>query len=107
MGPTRSLTQDCLRYLFEMCDRNNLRAAGDPLPGFGPFVMYRGIAGIGRQRRPRGLSWTSSLECARWFAERSGLQGLANTAVVTITVPDEDVLAYTNSPRVRIHRPAP
>jgi hypothetical protein len=45
-----------------------LRAAGAPLPQPPPDVLYRGIAGCGRARWLRGLSWTGSLQVACWFA---------------------------------------
>jgi hypothetical protein len=41
------------------------------------------------------LSWTLSLEQARWFMCR-GLGDQSNAAVYTITIPAEHVWAYTN-----------
>jgi hypothetical protein len=61
---------DDLRHLFEMADSKRMREAGDPLPGPGPFRLYRGVAGYGRARKIRGFSWTSDPERARWFANR-------------------------------------
>jgi hypothetical protein len=80
--------------LFAAADRAKLRAAGDNLPGPGPFVLYRGIAGHGRARRPRGVSWTSSISIACWFAVRFDLPA---PAVITTTVEHAEVLAYVNS----------
>jgi hypothetical protein len=34
-----------LRELFESADRKGLLTAGDPLPGPGPFTVYRGVSG--------------------------------------------------------------
>jgi hypothetical protein len=82
--------------LFACADRQRLRAAGDPLPGPGPFVLFRGVAGRGRARRIRGFSWTASAERALWFADRAALFGLADPAVYTVTVKESDVLAYVN-----------
>ena len=53
--------------MFRRADPIKLRAAGDPLPGAGPFTVYRGVAGRGPARRVRGLSWTDDVEKAAWF----------------------------------------
>src|SRR6266511_1909234 len=58
-----SFPLDYLRALFlHLADRDRLRAAGDPLPGPGPFTLYRGVSGRGAARRIRGLSWTADLD---------------------------------------------
>jgi hypothetical protein len=45
--------------MIEMCDRGRLRAAGKPLPGEGPFKVFRGVCGVGPEpRREHGLCWT-------------------------------------------------
>jgi len=70
--------------LFRSADRERLRAAGDPLPSVGPFTLYRGVSGRGRARRVRGISWTSSLEKAIWFAHR--FASLGDPAVFRLVV---------------------
>lgn len=82
--------------LFAHADRARLRAA-EPLPGPGPFAIYRGVGGRGPARRVRGLSWTADIDKARWFAERARGWGLADPAVYTATVAEPDVLAYVNA----------
>jgi hypothetical protein len=82
-----------LAWLFAQADRARLREAGDPLPGPGPFTLYRGVAGRGAGRRVRGLSWTASLDRARSFATRLPLD---DPAVFQVTVDESDVLAYVN-----------
>ena len=52
--------EKALDFLFRSADRAKLRAAGEPLPGEGPFLISRGVAGTGPARRPRGYSWTDS-----------------------------------------------
>jgi len=84
---------DALRDLFQRADRARLRAAGDPLPGRGPFTVYRGVAGCEPERRVRGLSWTESLDQARWFAERFNLP---DPGVYRATVEASHVLAYVS-----------
>jgi len=84
---------DDLRFMFERANRDRLLSAGDPLPGPGPFTIFRGVAGKGRARRVRGLSWTGSQEKAQWFARRLYLP---DPAVFQVTVGIEDVLAYSN-----------
>ena len=82
-----------LRRLFGLADRARLRAAGDPLPGPGPFTLYRGISGTGRARRIRGLSWTSDKDEACWFATRP-LCSYDSPAVFRGEFGAEAVLAY-------------
>jgi hypothetical protein len=86
-----------LRFLFQIADRDKLRAAGDPIPGGGPFMLYRGVAGSGAKRRVRGMSWTSSLDKAQWFAKRFGEIpcGVCPT-VYEAQVSMEHVYAYSN-----------
>jgi hypothetical protein len=88
------ITLDWIRLMFAAAGRESLRAAGDPLPGPGPFELFRGVAGRGRDRRIRGLSWSMSLPVACWFAVRSADMGLQDPAVYRIVVEAADVLAY-------------
>ncbi len=84
-----------LRFLFAVADRTRLRAINDPLPGGGPYTVYRGVAGHGRVRRIMGVAWTGSLERARKFAE--GYVGrLPNPAVYCVVVDEPHVLYYAN-----------
>jgi hypothetical protein len=80
-----------LRYLFSLADKGRLRALGDPLPGAGPFTIFRGVAGWGRRRMVRGISWTGSLDVACWFANRPHF---TDPAVYTVTVAAPAVAAY-------------
>ena len=86
-----------LRKLFDRADRDRLRAAGDPIPGVGPFTIYRGVGGRGRARHVRGLSWPASRERARWFAQRAQIFGLHDPAVYCVTVDACHVLAFVDS----------
>ena len=52
------------------------------------------MAGVGKYRRVRGVSWTASKRIAYWFATR--YDHLANPAVFEAIVPEPDILAYTN-----------
>jgi hypothetical protein len=83
-----------LELFFLLADRERLLSCGDPLPGEGPFTIYRGVAGHGKSRRERGLSWTASLERARWFAQRMAFLG--DPAVYAVTISREHVLAYSD-----------
>lgn len=87
----RDWPEHMLQWLFSVANRKKLRSAGAPLPQAGPFVLYRGIAGHGRARRPRGFSWTSSLPIACWFAQRLGLP---KPTVISTKVQASDVLAF-------------
>ena len=57
VGPrinTRQWSMTTLCHLVQLTDRRKLLAAGDPLPGPGPFRIYRGVAGRGSARRCAG-----------------------------------------------------
>jgi hypothetical protein len=85
-------------FLLSIADRDKLRAAGSSLPGVGPFVVYRGVHGTGRDRRVRGLSWTLDRDIAAWFASRfSG----ADQAVYTATVTAEEVYCFYDDRKER------
>jgi hypothetical protein len=75
-----------------MGDRQKLLAVGVPLPGPGPFIVYRGTSGEKHTRRNRGLSWTLSLDTACWFATRFPF--LKSPAVYTATVAAEQVYCF-------------
>jgi len=79
-------------FLFRMADREKIRAAGDPIPEESQ-ALFRGVSGVGRQRRKRGWSWTDSLDVACWFACRVAL---ANPAVLTLTVDPAEILCCIN-----------
>ena len=86
-----------LDEMFHWADRKRLRDAGQPLPGSGPFKLYRGVAGDGEYRKLYGYSWTPSLESAQWFANRAeACYSLRNPGVYRILATEDDVLAYIN-----------
>jgi len=81
--------------LLEHADRDGLRAAGAPLPGPGPFTLYRGVHDPGPARKIRGLHWTSSPSTAARFATRFAEWGDAHDpAVFVVRVAASAVLAY-------------
>lgn len=83
-----------LKSFLEWADKEKMRGLGDPLPSNGPFTLYRGVAGKGAARRKRGISWTASLEKAKWFANRFNLE---KPMVYQTTVSIEHVYAYSNA----------
>jgi len=98
----RRIGERLLRQLFALADRGRLRDAGDPLPSAGPFTLYRGVAGVGQDRRERGLSWTDSRDKAQWFADRSAtMLKLEDPAVFTCRVKEQHVYYYTNERKER------
>ncbi len=82
---------DELYYLFELADREKLRNCGDPIPSQETFLLYRGVAGKGRSRKVRSLSWTSNPSCAAWFAMRFDRD---DPAVFSVSVRREEILCY-------------
>ena len=86
-------------HLFSLAKRDRLLEMGDPLPHSGPFIIYRGVAGVGAKRRKRGISWTASFEKAKWFATRLSEFfeiPLEKPMVYMAEVPKEKVYVYTN-----------
>ena len=87
-----------LMLLLERADRDRLRPAGAPLPGPGPFTLYRGVHGRGAARKVRGLRWTSSPSTAAWFATRFAEWGDAHDpAVFVVRVAASAVRAYVTN----------
>jgi hypothetical protein len=85
-----------LQWMFEMAERDKLLQTGDSLPGPGPFTIYRGVAGVGSERKVRGISWTGNFEKALWFARRFEII-LDKPMVYETVVQREQILAYVNS----------
>jgi hypothetical protein len=84
-----------LEHLFALVDREKFLAAGDPLPDGETFVVYRGVAGVGKKRRiSTGYSWTLRLMQACWFANRGRPE--PDPAVYTATVSRSEILAFYN-----------
>jgi hypothetical protein len=66
----RHVPRAILIGLFRLADPKRLSWIEHARPEPPPTTLYRGVAGRGRARRVRGLSWTSALGCACWFALR-------------------------------------
>jgi hypothetical protein len=77
-----------LESLFSEMNPDRL-AALRPIPAGESFRVYRGVAGPKGIRRVRGLSWTGSVECAAWFADRFASEG--DPAVYVASVSRDDV----------------
>ncbi len=90
-GCNRRIPLPVVAELFGRADRDRLRNSGEPLPGQGPWTVYRGIAGDGEGRNTGGFSWTDSLNQACWFAIRGHY---SEPEILTATVRIEDVLFY-------------
>ena len=94
---------DVIQSLFDLGDREKLRAVGAPLPGPGPFTVYRGVSREGKERQVDGMSWTTSLDVACFFA----LVWKHDPAVYQATVSaDEVYLLLPRTRRRRVHLPA-
>ncbi len=83
-----------LPWMFDIAEREDLRAAGDPLPGAGPFTLYRAVAGKMSARRVRGLSWSETCDYPMCFEEQAQHLGLHDPAIYKVTVDASDVLTY-------------
>ena len=81
-----------IELLFRMADLEKLRAVGLPLPGPGPFTVYRGVGRQGHERQISGMSWTQSLDVACKFA----WAGAHDPAVCKATVRSEQVYCFFN-----------
>lgn len=80
-----------LKAVFDACNRNRLRSLkplGDDATG-GRLTLFRGCAG---PVHSRGMSWTSSLDKAIWYAaHHAEFYDLSDLAVYVTTVAVEDV----------------
>jgi hypothetical protein len=85
-----------VQTLIRSADRTRLLNAGDPLPGTGPWTVYRGVGGKTIARRIRGYSWTTDLAVAEYFAKRASVAGLADPAIYAAVVPQDYVLFYSH-----------
>lgn len=79
-------------YLMEKEDYEKWCELTDPSHGVAnqDIVVYRGVA---KGRTPNGISWTQSLEKAKWFASRFGDDGY----VLKGTCHRRDIKAYFNT----------
>jgi len=82
-----------IQFLFDQCDRDKLRAIGAPLPGPGPFTVYRGVYRNGRERQVHSFSWTGTLDVACRFALRGTCEN-PTPAVYRATVTADEVYCY-------------
>jgi hypothetical protein len=80
-GPTREFPIPKWVALF--------RAADYPLRPQQAVRLYRGTR---PGRRRRGMSWTTDVERARWFADRWFEQGYRQVEVVTVLAPPSALL---------------
>jgi hypothetical protein len=78
--------EPAVRYHLLECDRAELLRCSDPFPEGDCYTLYRGVQG---KSNPHGVSWTTSLEVAKHFANR--MRG--NWTVYTATVKRQDVYA--------------
>jgi hypothetical protein len=87
----RDVSEEELERLFRAADRKKMRIRGRPLPGTAPFAVYRGVHGVGKERRARGLSWTASFDVACHFAAAGPYP-----AIYEATLHDGDIYFFTN-----------
>jgi hypothetical protein len=80
-----------LNRMFKQADCAKLLSWGDPLPPGESYALYRGVAGKGKCRHVSGMSWTSDLDKAIWFARRSFQP---DPAVYRTIANREDVCCY-------------
>ena len=80
--------------LFHTMDRDKLRECGDPLPDGDPLTIYRGVSGDSPADYAGGISWTTDLGCACWFALR--YPELKNPTVYVADVGRGDVAWFDN-----------
>jgi len=79
---------------FRSCDRKRLLDAGDLKESCCPFrrpIVFRGVSGTGKLRRERGLSWSTSLVAACFFAT---LYSAPKPTVFVADISEDDVFAY-------------
>ncbi len=88
-----------LRQCQQQCGIEALRDAGEPFDYSNPdrvLTVYRGVAGTSRQRKVHGVSWTTSLDAACWFALRREFLGLCDPAVYAAETRVSEIFYYDN-----------
>ncbi len=94
-GTTAAWEPEWIRQLFlAHADRDRLLVEGDPLPAGGNFRIFRGVGGVGDQRREYGLAWTLDRTIAWRFAACSRDRGFVDPVVLEGRVDRRDVLAH-------------
>jgi hypothetical protein len=88
LPPPEMHSYECELWLEVFERAGYVSDTGEKLEGV--LSAYRGVAG---KRHRRGLSWTLSIDRARWFARRYG-HWFGNPLVYEATVDASDVLAY-------------
>ena len=88
-----------VKFLLNVADKDLLYDCGDMIDAEYPVVVYRGVAGSGHKYRPRGLSWTTDIEKAKWFAmypeNKFGIK-LPNCHVYKTIIKKQHVYFYSN-----------
>ena len=83
--------------MFDVADRKKLLDCGDPLPGDGPYTIYRGVGDGSEKAAVRRFSWTSSPGTAAWFAVAAADRlKLTDPSVFELTVKKDHIIAYTD-----------
>lgn len=83
-----------IKGMFDEADRMKLQSLGITIPAE-PVIAYRAVAGVGKNRRVKGLSWTTSLDMACWFAWRTS-SWLENPAVFKCVFDPKDIYVIHN-----------
>ncbi len=95
----RSITFETIKAIFDQCGKSKLRSL-HPLPQkynakHPRFSLFRGCAA---NRCHKGMSWTSSLDKAIWYAayhkEYEHYSGTGECSVYTTTVNSGDIYCY-------------
>jgi len=91
-GNLREWKTSVIELLFKKGDWSKPLSQGSRLPGPGPFTVYRGVSGEGEARKPRGLSWTLSIDVACKFA--LGMCPQHDPAVYEGQIDVKDIYCY-------------
>ncbi len=106
-GNHHKIDCDELAEVFRSCSRTRLWEAGEPdIIEHWPFPIgvFRGVSGKGKHRRTRGLSWSTSLSAACWFATRYSLVN-PEVFVAELSAPEIFAVVSRQSEREVIAQP--
>lgn len=88
---------EVIKHMLDIANKDILYSTGDNVEDEYPIVVYRGISGSGSKYRPRGISWTSDFEKAKWFAtyfNRKHNANLPNCHVYETKIQRKNVYFY-------------
>lgn len=92
-GQPRNLPIDQIQAAFRGADKLKLKLLSDSFPTTWPLRLYRGVSGFDSERMTRGVSWTTRLDVACFFALK---YNSPNPKIHVADVDEDEVFFHSN-----------